>query len=270
MNASQTILIQPSSCVFSVDQAFFMLFSIAQISFFLSCVFASKVYNKYDRSDDEDCDNEDDESEIKYTDKYPIEDAGDNVTKEVNENSYVTDITPNGMVMMKYNYEEEGFEYWTDRSISYAYLETVARKYVTQFSCSNLYVNRQQILEEKRIAIKEKKQREDDCCKMLEEDKREQSQNVDPDKDDDNVFASFKSYNTVKGKISKNNSSDTVVVSDKSNKYINKGRISEFKFLKRHVEVDSSHVKPIDFAAFKRMKMGIDYTPKTPEQKKDD
>ena len=39
-------------------------------------------------------------------------------------------------------HELEGFEYWSENSIDRKFLDTVARKYVLTFRCSNAYVER--------------------------------------------------------------------------------------------------------------------------------
>ena len=56
---------------------------------------------------------------------------------------------------MRYHKKDEGFEYWADKDIDYKYLETVARKYVTVFSCRDLYIDRFSLLKEKVKNIKE-------------------------------------------------------------------------------------------------------------------
>ena len=53
----------------------------------------------------------------------------------------VEEETPDGLVIMKYNDDVERFEYWSDKSIKYKYLEVVARKYVIIYDCKDKYVN---------------------------------------------------------------------------------------------------------------------------------
>ena len=260
------------TCEYGPQQTFLMLFSIAQISLFVSCVFVSKVY-KWRMDESDVSDNEDDHKEESiYTDRYPIENAKQSVPPvKVNENSYVIDLTPHGIVIMKYNYDEEGFEYWSNKNVTYCQLETVARKYVTLFLCLDIYVDRKKILNEKNNAIEEQKQRNSECVQMLKEDPREQPTPAEPTQivEETSVFAKFKSYNTEKDNNTTCESSDTVVISDKSNKYIHKGNVNDFEILK-HMNVNESetHIKPIDFAEYKRM-IALD-EPKPNEQKKND
>ena len=85
-----------------------------------------------------DLSSDDEEEEIPYEEKYPIEEARD-LNKNMNsELCFINDHTPDGNVFMKFNKDNEGFDFWCDKKdISYQYLETVARKYVTYFSCAS-------------------------------------------------------------------------------------------------------------------------------------
>ena len=62
---------------------------------------------------------------------------------EVTKNTSVIENTPDGLVIMLYNGEREGFEYWCDnKNIKFDYLETVARKFVIMNFCTSLYIDR--------------------------------------------------------------------------------------------------------------------------------
>lgn len=60
-------------------------------------------------------------------------------------NNFIIEFTPVGNVIMVYNTKKEGFSYYSDKSISNKYLETVCRKYCIQFNCkllfNNVYIN---------------------------------------------------------------------------------------------------------------------------------
>ena len=59
---------------------------------------------------------------------------------------------------MKYNDDVERFEYWSDKSIRYKYLEVVSRKYVIIYDCKDKYVNMfKELLEAMDKAKEEKK-----------------------------------------------------------------------------------------------------------------
>jgi len=56
--------------------------------------------------------------------------------------SYTMDHTPCGNIVMKYDREQELFTYYSDKKdIPYKYLETVARKFVINNDCLELYVD---------------------------------------------------------------------------------------------------------------------------------
>lgn len=159
---------------------------------------------------------------IPYEDKYSVKDASGNST--TNMNNIVLDLTPEGNVAMRYNSDTEAFEYWSDKNISYKYLETVSRKYVNSFDCGSLYIDRIGLLKEKVDKIKEEIK---ENLKKQEEDKEQKEKKKDKDDDDndnDNVFANLKNYKTstkedVKTKLTKND-----IVCDQANKYIRKGK----------------------------------------------
>ena len=77
----------------------------------------------------------------KYENKYIIHDGLKDVTTAHNDykRRIVIEYTPIGNVLMKFNPARESFEYYSDKGIPYAYLQTVARKFVITFQCPSLY-----------------------------------------------------------------------------------------------------------------------------------
>jgi hypothetical protein len=57
-------------------------------------------------------------------------------------NNFIIEPTPIGNVIMFYNLNKNGFSYYSDKAISYQYLEVVCRKYVLQFQCKPLFENK--------------------------------------------------------------------------------------------------------------------------------
>ena len=169
---------------------------------------------------------EEEEEPIPYEYQYPLMDAEDNGERDFKK-CIVLSNTPKGLVYMRYCEEEEGFEYWTDNSIDYKYLETVARKYVTIFSCRNIYVDRFGLLKEKIFDIKQK----------IEENKIIEEEEEEEEEEDNDVFANFKSYNQSTNKTAKNKREITRndVVCDEANKYLNRGKIAEANFAEKKI-----------------------------------
>ena len=144
------------------------------------------------------------------------------------EQDLILTSTPDGDVYMRYSKEDEGFEYWTDKTIAYRYLESVARNYVTTFKCKNLYVDRMALLQEKLKKIREDIKRNKEA---MESDMNADSE----DEKEEDVFVNLKSYNKTtndntqktKTKITRSD-----IVCDKANKYIKKGNLKDAEFIK--------------------------------------
>jgi len=202
------------SVALNYGQIFFMMLGLVPVLACAPCwVVAKFVYEPYVKKLAEE-----EEEPVPYEYQYPLMDAEDNGEQDFKK-CIVLSNTPKGLVYMRYCKEDKGFEYWTDNSIDYKYLETVARKYVTIFSCRNIYIDRFSLLKEKIFDIKQK----------IEENKRTEDEEEEEGND---VFANFKSYNQSTNKMSSNKTQITRndVVCDEANKYLNRGKIAEANF----------------------------------------
>ena len=181
----------------------FLIWSAGHL--FASIIVAKYIYLPWVRKNEL----ENIEPVVKYEDKFSLDDIKDTIVEpeDVSCNVYVSEHTPDGYVMMRYNNEEEGFEYWCDNpSIKYTYLEVVSRKYIDKLLCKNLYKDRM------------KKEKEP-------EEKEEEREENEEERDD--VF--------VKSKISKENNKkkeERKISNVEGNKYIRKGKINELKIFK--------------------------------------
>ena len=72
-------------------------------------------------------------------------------------NNYILEYTPLGNVYMRYNNQKKSFEYYSNNSIPYRFLETIGRKYVMTFRCKSLFVD---LEEELMIASEKQKDKE--------------------------------------------------------------------------------------------------------------
>ena len=169
--------------------------------------------------------------EVPFEYQYPLEKAGNNKDVENSfKNCIVLSNTPKGLVYMRYNKKEEGFEYWADDAIDYKYLETVARKYVTVFSCKDIYIDRFTLLKEKILNLKEQIEKNNA--------EKEEDESEDDEEEEEDVFANLKSYN-----IKQNNKTIKQtkilrddVVCDKANKYLKRGKVKDANFGKEKEE----------------------------------
>jgi hypothetical protein len=168
---------------------------------------------------------------------------------------FVMDMTPIGNVVMYYNTEKETFEYYSDHTIPYRFLETLCRKYVMTYKCKELYIDMQEQLKE----YEEKLERYEE--KLEKEEKKEVKKNV---------FANFKSYNKEAGSGRVNNApfpknyttnvpntdkEKKIILKEKSNHYTCVGRFSNFSILKKIEKKDMNKNYSMTFAEFKKHKI---------------
>ena len=136
-----------------------------------------------------------------YVDKFETLDENNNTDILRLKHNILFERTPIGNIIMYY--ENDEFKYYCDRTPSFGFLETVARKYVIVFNCKRLY----KIYSEQEIEEKKEKKEED----------------IKPKKK--SVYANFKRYNNNK-KI-KINDNEPIL----QNKYKFVGKIRDFSFL---------------------------------------
>lgn len=153
---------------------------------------------------------EKEEVEELYEEKYPLK-KNNNTNKEPNtELLSIIEYTPNGNVFMKYDLDNESFDYWSDyKEIPFNYLETVARKYVNMFNCSDLYLLGEEDEDEKDSEGKYSSDFEDEETEEnTEEDKNSKEVKPKPPEEikspqdsDDEIFAKFKTTEKIKETI---------------------------------------------------------------------
>lgn len=206
--------------------------------------------------------------EIKYEDKYL--DKFHSISNEYSECERLStcvlfEPTPIGNVIMLYNDTRKVFEYYSDSSVPYRYLETVCRKYVITFNCKHLYVVMESELkknmeESKRIS-EEKEEKE----------KREKNNPDMTNKQKKSVFTKFKSYNKEAGtghvniavqpknsipnlRIDTKHSNEPVVLKENVNRYLYQGKTGNYSFLKkvsRRIDKNAA----MTFAEFKKKQL---------------
>ena len=156
-------------------------------------------------------------------------------------NNFIMEKTPSGNVIMYYNNKRGSFEFYSDNTIPYRYLETVSRKYVKTFNCRYLYVDMDNQLNE---SDRLRKEQNDKKCLALENVTVVQETNKKKD-----VFAKFKGYNKESGTgrvntaVAPKNSvpnnvkkmlaeDDAIRLKMNANRYTCEGKVSNFNFLK--------------------------------------
>lgn len=204
------------------------------VAFAAASPIVARVWSSYKRK----CDKEPAETyETPCEYRYPIEEAMDD--GEIPTSSYVMEYTPNGSVLMKYNADNEQFEYWGARSVQYKYLETIARKFVTSFHCSRIYHDWNPY---------EKKETSEKPEPTESTEKPETTTNPpEPSEPSESVFASFKTYNTSKARQNKN-------TNKVRNHYVHKGTLSEwYESPQSQKDTTKNENVGIDFSTYKSM-----------------
>ena len=180
------------------------------------------------------------EPETPFEDLYPLDKIEDNYAHpdDVNITNYININTPNGIVFLRYNNEEEGFEYWSkNKNIKYKYLEVAARKYISIFNCKSIYVDRIKNIEDNKKLKEESEKKEE-----------EGRENNDKEEVIDDVF--LKSKPIIKEKINKEEEKE---VATKANKYIYKGNMEDFSKKNINIVMVESKKSKMTFADFKKL-----------------
>ena len=191
--------------------------------------------------------------EIPYDLKYPLISNITSIDPKIN--NIIIENTPMGYVAMRYNQEEAGFEYWTDKNVLYSHLETVARKYVNTFCCAEIYIDRKKHLKDKIQRLRDEIKENLEAKKKLEEE-QEKTPAVKV-KEKENVFASLKKYNTnIKIKTSeKEELTKDDFVCDTANKYIQKGKfIDSKKWVKAEVKTSDTSDGLLHWLSWKKQR----------------
>lgn len=176
------------------------------------------------------------ESEMKkYENKYDLLDVENDDDLKDEEKDYndlfFDDETPVGKVIMKYDKENNTFDYYSDRYISNRMLETVCRGFISKNKCYDLYVD----------YIEEFEKRKEVLLRVKEEEKKI----VENNKNEEDLFVSFKSYN--KKKSEKSVTKQDVMIKNNYNKFKFKGKICDYNETLLNNEKTYSNISFEDF-----------------------
>ena len=160
-----------------------------------------------------------------YLCKYPFYDIENMETIENIEdidfdNNIFTEDTPSGKVIMKYNKNTDFFEYYSDRHISNRLLEVVCRGYVLEFNCKNIYTNYNEEFNNRYKVL----QKYDEKLKEKEKEKEKENENEKENHEND-IFATFKSYNMKKNE--KSTPKSDILLKQQYNKFKYLGKLND-------------------------------------------
>lgn len=93
------------------------------------------------------------------------------VTRKLDKfiDNYILEHTPLGNIYMRYNNSKKSFEYFSNSTMPYRYLEPVGRKYVMTYWCKPLFIDIEEELKKSEQKNEEMKRKEDDNKRMVEE-----------------------------------------------------------------------------------------------------
>jgi hypothetical protein len=200
--------------------------------------------------------------EDKYKNKYLLLEDKEFNKEQLDElkNNIILENTPLGNVIMFYDNRRETFTYYSDSTMPYRFLETVARKYVVLHNCKQIFVNMDDEINLAEKKLKEKKQK-----KTEEEEKRNKQKELNesvPIKR--NVFAKLKSYNKDNGLKAAGIPSDkktsstevneeNMILKENANRYSCEGKINNFSLLKKVERKIVDKRYGMSFAEFKKI-----------------
>jgi len=174
---------------------------------------------------------------VVYTEKYPLTEK-DLEVEETKDDSYkfrsILETTPSGLVIMKYDVDQEAWNYWADKknNITFDELDTVCRRYCLTYGCAFLYKDRKLDIENQKKELEQEEERKE----MEKHDKREEDS-------DDDVFVKLKETKSEKKKV---------VSATISNKFKYQGEIDKFPGF--HVVYEKRETKKdIGWAAWKSL-----------------
>ena len=160
--------------------------------------------------------------------------------------NYIIEYTPVGNVIMRFNNNDKSFEYYSNHSLPYRYLEAIGRKYVLTYQCKNIFIDMDEEVEKVK-KINEMKNNGEKKNKLMKPPQVFKPQYMSANKKID---------------IPQNRSSQSIInpinnveisVKD-SNRYICQGRFGDFKIIKREKKTDKNNISFKKFKAIQKQK----------------
>jgi hypothetical protein len=171
-------------------------------------------------------------------------------------NNYVLEHTPLGNIYMRYNSAKGSFEYFSNNTIPYRYLEPVCRKYVMTYWCKPLFIDVEDELKKAEIKYDEKKAlnnetkkektAKDYMVKLKSYNKETKETMMNPR---NNVLPSHMRANLV----NVNQKTEKQLVKENANRYTWEGRLTNFSPLKKIDKKVVDKNLTLTYADFKKM-----------------
>ena len=176
-------------------------------------------------------------------------------------NNYILEFTPLGNVYMRYSNLKKSFEYYSNSTIPYRYLEAIGRKYVMTFRCKALFVD---LDEELKIASEKALEKEKE--KEIKETKDTKNQTVQKFKNYNKDLKMDKNMMNMKGRpgaqplqIKANlpnvngSTGEKQLLKENANRYTWIDRLTNLPLLKKVNRKTIDKQYALSFADFKKM-----------------
>jgi len=185
-------------------------------------------------------------------------------------NNYILETTPIGNVYMRYNNNKKSFEYFSNSTIPYRYLESISRKYVMTYWCKPLFIDLAEELKKAKEKHEEEKKnkKENDA----NNDKKDKQLNMGPNKfkkytkdvqqnrpSKNRVQSDFVLPPQIKANLPNINatSGDEHLLKACSNRYTWEGRIANLTLLKKVDKKLVDKKMKMSFADFKLLRQTV-------------
>jgi len=186
--------------------------------------------------------------------------------------NYILECTPLGNIYMRYNNSKKTFEYFSNSTMPYRYLEPVGRKYVMTYWCKPLFIDIEN-------ELKKSEQKFEEETKKKEEDNKKMEEELKTGTGTKDVIAKLKNYNKdtknqanmkpqmknrggsnfvlppqIKANLpSINQKNDKQFLKERANRYTCEGRLTGFSPLKKIDKKVSDKNLSMSYADFKRI-----------------
>ena len=154
-------------------------------------------------------------------------------------NNYILEFTPLGNVYMRYNHFKNSFEYFSNNTIPYRYLETIGRKYVMTFRCKQLFIDLEDELKKASVLALEK-EKEKEALEKVTTNPVQKFKSYNKDIKMDNLYAKgrpgqHKLPPQIKANLPNVNTTngEKQVLKENANRYTWEGRLSSMQLLKK-------------------------------------
>jgi hypothetical protein len=177
-------------------------------------------------------------------------------------NNYVSDHTPLGNIFMRYNNDKKSFEYFSNSTIPYRYLEPVARKYVMTYWCKPIFVDMEEELKKSetnpemnktKAQIKMKQLASLNATHIIKSKDSKQRNNGNIIKTQTQTQMKAKLVETNNSNSNNNSNNESHLLKERANRYTWEGRLTQFNPLKKVPRKLFEKRLNMSYAEFKQM-----------------